>query len=68
MNDTLLDEARRTYFQSKMGWVKAIDGVSYQLRMGRTLGLVGESGSGKTVSDLSILKLLDMRPAKIHSG
>ena len=69
MSDVVLDiQDLRTYFQSKLGWVKAVDGVTYQLRRGRTLGLVGESGSGKSVSALSILKLLDMPPAKIHSG
>jgi oligopeptide/dipeptide ABC transporter ATP-binding protein len=69
MNDVVLDiQDLRTYFQSKMGWVKAVDGVSFQLRRGRTLGLVGESGSGKSVSALTILKLLDMPPARIHSG
>jgi oligopeptide/dipeptide ABC transporter ATP-binding protein len=69
MSDVVLDiQDLRTYFQSKMGWVKAVDGISYQLCKGRTLGLVGESGSGKSVSALSILKLLDMPPARIKSG
>lgn len=58
----------RTYFNVKEGLVKAVDGVNYIIRHGETLGLVGESGCGKTVSALSILKLLDIPPAKFHSG
>ena len=48
-----------TYFQTKRGTVKAVNGVSYTVEEGRTLGVVGESGSGKSVSAMSILKLLD---------
>jgi oligopeptide/dipeptide ABC transporter ATP-binding protein len=48
--------------------VKAVDGVSYCLNRGETLGLVGESGCGKSVSALSILQLVDRPPAEIHSG
>ena len=58
----------RTYFHVKEGVVKAVDGVSYCLNRGETLGLVGESGCGKSVSALSILQLVDQPPAKIHSG
>lgn len=58
----------KTYFNVKEGLAKAVDGVSYTIKQGETLGLVGESGCGKTVSALSILKLLDMPPAKFHSG
>lgn len=58
----------RTYFNVKEGLAKAVDGVSYNINQGETLGLVGESGCGKTVSALSILKLLDIPPAKFHSG
>ncbi len=58
----------RTYFHVKEGLAKAVDGVSYNINHGETLGLVGESGCGKTVSALSILKLLDIPPAKFHSG
>ena len=48
-----------TYFRTKRGTVKAVNGVSYKLEQGKTLGLVGESGSGKSVSAMSLIKLLD---------
>lgn len=48
-----------TFFSSKKGVVKAVNGVSYKVEAGKTLGVVGESGSGKSVSAMSILKLLD---------
>lgn len=49
----------RTFFTTKRGIVKAVNGVSYSIEPGRTLGVVGESGSGKSVSAMSILRLLD---------
>lgn len=48
-----------TYFTTKRGIVKAVNGVSYAVEPGKTLGVVGESGCGKSVSAMSILKLLD---------
>ena len=48
-----------TFFKTKRGTVKAVNGVSYKVEAGRTLGVVGESGSGKSVSAMSILQLLD---------
>ena len=48
-----------TFFQTKKGTVKAVNGVSYSVEEGKTLGVVGESGSGKSVSAMSILQLLD---------
>ena len=48
-----------TFFTTKRGIVKAVNGVSYSVEAGRTLGVVGESGSGKSVSAMSILQLLD---------
>lgn len=48
-----------TYFKTERGIVKAVNGVSYSVEEGKTLGIVGESGSGKSVSAMSILRLLD---------
>ena len=58
----------KTYFYTDAGVVKAVDGVSYDLSEGETLGLVGESGCGKSVSALSILRLIAYPPGKIVGG
>lgn len=58
----------RTYFLSKRGEVRAVDGVSYSISKGEILGLVGESGSGKSVTALSILRLVPSPPGKIVGG
>ncbi|MCZ6788404.1 MAG: ABC transporter ATP-binding protein [Chloroflexi bacterium] len=57
-----------THFFTKEGVVKAVDGVSYDLEEGETLGLVGESGCGKSVSALSIMRLIPWPPGKIVGG
>jgi oligopeptide transport system ATP-binding protein len=65
----LLDvKGLRTYFLTDEGLVKAVDGVSFDLNEGETLGLVGESGCGKSVSALSILRLSPNPPGKIVAG
>ena len=48
----------KTYFRTERGTVKAVDGVSFSLQRGQSLGIVGESGSGKTVLSRSIMGLL----------
>ncbi|MBU1205472.1 MAG: ABC transporter ATP-binding protein [Proteobacteria bacterium] len=57
-----------TYFFSRVGLVRAVDGVSYHLRREETLGVVGESGCGKSVTALSILRLIPNPPGKIVKG
>jgi len=60
-------ENLKTYFDTFAGLVKAVDGVSLEVREGETLGLVGESGSGKSVTALSILGIVP-KPGKIIDG
>ena len=64
---TLLVEDLKTYFYTKAGVAKAVDGVSFSVAKGEVLGLVGESGSGKTVTGFSIIGLVDP-PGKVAGG
>jgi len=59
--------ALKVYFYTQDGVVKAVDGVSYSVNAGKTLGVVGESGCGKTVSAMAILRLIS-QPGKITGG
>jgi oligopeptide/dipeptide ABC transporter ATP-binding protein len=61
-------ENLRTYFRTRWGEVKAVDGVNFELRKGETLGIVGESGSGKSVTMLSMMRLIPMPPGRIVEG
>ena len=58
----------RTQFHTREGLVYAVNGVSYELAEGETLGIVGESGCGKSVSVLSLLRLIPEPPGKIAGG
>jgi oligopeptide transport system ATP-binding protein len=58
----------RTQFFTQDGVVKAVDGVSFHLMPGETLGIVGESGCGKSITALSIMRLIPSPPGKIVSG
>src|SRR5258708_25252474 len=67
---TALLEVRdlKTYFATDGGEFRAVDGVSFKLEAGRTLGIVGESGCGKSVTSLSIMGLVPQPPGRIAGG
>ena len=68
MNQALLQvRDLRTYFETRAGTIKAVDGISFALERGEILGLVGESGSGKSVTGFSLIGLLDP-PGRIAGG
>ena len=70
IRDEVILEVRdlATHFTTKWGTVKAVDGVSYKVKKGETLGVVGESGSGKSVTALSIMRLIQSPPGDIVRG
>src|SRR5438132_7674988 len=66
---TVLDiDNLQTHFFTAAGVVRAVDGVSYNVRSGETLGVVGESGCGKSVTALSVLRLVADPPGRIVGG
>src|SRR6187397_3727529 len=68
-DDVLLDvDGLKTYFFLRGGILKAVDGVSFQLRPHETLAIVGESGCGKSMTALSLMRLIPDPPGKIVSG
>jgi peptide/nickel transport system ATP-binding protein len=66
-DDLLSIEDLRTYFYTRDGIVKAVDGVTFGIGHGRTLGVVGESGCGKSITALSVMRLIE-RPGRIETG
>ena len=68
MPDLLQVKDLQTSFFTPEGEVRAIDGVSFEIGEGKTLGLVGESGCGKSVTSLSIMRLIPSPPGKIVGG
>lgn len=58
----------KTYFYTRGGVVKAVNGVSFSMKSGQTLGVVGESGCGKSVTALSVMRLITNPPGKIVHG
>src|SRR5215510_2238952 len=69
LNPRLLQVSNlRVYFHTEVGILRAVDGVSFDIAPGETLGLVGESGCGKSVTAYSILKLLTSPPARYEGG
>ena len=56
---------RRGFFQQVIGWIKAVDGVDFEIKRGKTLGLVGESGCGKSTVGRVLLNLLDLDGGKV---
>jgi oligopeptide transport system ATP-binding protein len=68
MAELLNTQGLETHFRTREGTVHAVNGVSFQLKEGETLGIVGESGCGKSVSVMSMLRLIPSPPGEIVAG
>lgn len=69
MSDTILDIRNlQVQFQTNETFIKAVDGISFEVKRGQTLGIVGESGSGKSVSALAVMGLIPNPPGKVTRG
>jgi oligopeptide/dipeptide ABC transporter ATP-binding protein len=69
MSEVLLHvKGLKTSFYTESGVVRALDGISFDVFKGETLGIVGESGCGKSVTSMSILRLIPQPPGKIEAG
>lgn len=69
MSENILEvKDLKMYFHTRDGVVKAVNGVSYELKKNHTLGIVGESGSGKSVTAMTIMRLIQMPPGHIEGG
>jgi peptide/nickel transport system ATP-binding protein len=67
-DDVLTVNGLKTYFFTRQGTVKAVDGVSFKIKKGETLAIVGESGCGKSITALSLLRLIPYPPGRIIEG
>ncbi len=68
MADLLNVQDLETHFRTREGTVHAVNGVSFHLKEGETLGIVGESGCGKSVTVMSMLRLIPSPPGKVVAG
>ncbi len=67
MNEMLRVENLQTYFDTRKGLIKAVDGISFSVDKGEILGIVGESGAGKSITGFSLINLIDS-PGQIVGG